>query len=120
MKKFDFTNIDKYIELNKDKIETVMLGMLEDFFWTGFQYYGESKENVTIDFSDWATPIMHIEFKDGSEIVVDSYIDDYKKYDKARYIGIINIIKTSVMTQDNVNRLSRLPRYNLIDIMRKI
>lgn len=74
---YDFKNIEKYIQMHSDVINTVYLGMKEDWWWTAEAVYEDGK--VLVDFSDenleiagisgsyWATPLMEVSFKDGSE-----------------------------------------------------
>ncbi len=63
MKKYDYEKLDKYIELNKDNIIEVNIGMLEDYFWTGTQYYPNKQQNKC-EQSDWATPIAYVNLVD--------------------------------------------------------
>ena len=76
MANYDFISIKEFIEKHKEHIAEVSLGMHEDWFWTAetvFQdgdYTKELNENTTIggiSGSNWATPVMEITYKDGSE-----------------------------------------------------
>lgn len=77
MKYYDFKNISKYIKMRSDLIESVMLGMHEDWCWTAEIVYEEGhftkeldKEGICIagiEGSTWATPYMEVIFKDGTE-----------------------------------------------------
>ena len=81
MKYYDFKKVYKFIETNKKDISTVDIGMDEDWFWTGNTVFedGEYKINLRakglkvggINGSSWATPVMRVEYKDGSEKTFD-------------------------------------------------
>jgi hypothetical protein len=76
-KTYDFAAALKYIQTNSDYLDSVSLGMQEDWFWTAETVYEDErltreldKEGLKIggiDSSHWATPTMHIIFKDGRE-----------------------------------------------------
>lgn len=83
--KYDFEKAKKYIEDNQTKLNSVAMGMREDWFWTAETvwengvYETELNEKTVIGVitgSNWATPTMLIEEKDGTEYFVDCYIED--------------------------------------------
>ncbi len=80
MKIYDFENIKKFIEDNKDNIAEVDLGMQEDWYWTAETVFvdGEYITTITdettiggINGSSWATPEMRVTYKDGSTLEVE-------------------------------------------------
>lgn len=91
MKKYNTNFIKSYIEKHKEEIKSVDCGMKEDWSWTAgtvfkdgkFSYdYDWSKESISvagISGSNWATPVMKVEFKDGRMEIVDCYVDDGEK-----------------------------------------
>ena len=88
MKKYNTEFIKKYITEHKSEIERVKCGMREDWSWTsetvwedgefckGFDW---SKKHISIggiSGSTWATPVMWIELKDGSDKIIPCFEDD--------------------------------------------
>ena len=82
MKKYDFEKAKEIIEKEKDVLAEALLGMHEDWFWTGEtiwengEYKIELKEGVEIAGicgSKWATPVIKLEYKDGSERFLECY-----------------------------------------------
>jgi len=82
VKKYDFEKAEAIIEKEKGLIESASLGMQEDWFWTAETIFEEgsfTKEltNTTtiggIDGSCWATPVLRINYVDGSEIVYECF-----------------------------------------------
>lgn len=83
MRKYDFKSIKRYIQMHSDVIDSVSLGMKEDWFWTAQTIYENERFTIMIDEpglkisgisgSSWATPIMEITFKDGTEIFKNAY-----------------------------------------------
>lgn len=85
MRKYDFklakTIIDKLSDL--DVLSNASLGMHEDWFWTGQEVWNEEQgylvniDKITaiagIDGSIWATPVLHVSFKDGENKVFNCY-----------------------------------------------
>lgn len=77
MKKYDYKKAYNYIESHKEEISKVWLGIHEDWFWTCETVWKNGKYEVDllstnlkiagIFGSTWATPVMQVEFKDGSE-----------------------------------------------------
>ena len=77
MKKYDYKKAYNYIESHKEEISEVSLGIHEDWFWTAEAVWKNGKYEVGllstnlkiagIFGSKWATPVMQVEFKDGSE-----------------------------------------------------
>ncbi len=86
MKKYDFKSVQKYIQAHSDYIDEVYLGMQEDWFWTAEPVYENNKFTLELDKADlligglsgssWATPVMVIIFKDGTEIFKDAFIGE--------------------------------------------
>lgn len=82
MKNYDFQLAKKIIEAHKDKIERASLGMQEDWFWTANTIFEEGdyqidlsevKEIAGIEGSYWATPVLFLEYKDGTEETFECY-----------------------------------------------
>lgn len=72
---YDFKRAKAFIEENKDEIESVSMGMHEDWFWAAETIYenGEYTHNLDtltklggISGSYWATPTICVRYKDGS------------------------------------------------------
>lgn len=85
MKKYDYANIKKYIQMHSDLIESVSLGIEEDWWWTAECIYEDSSFKVDLDIepeiagikgSRWATPVMEVTFKDGSQQLKESFTGD--------------------------------------------
>lgn len=80
---YDFQAIKKYIEYRKDEIDSVFVGMIEDWGWTAEEVYNEGKALVDFDddsldiagirSSSWATPTMIVTLKNGGEVIKDCY-----------------------------------------------
>lgn len=99
MKKYDFEKVKSYIENHKNNIKSVYLGMYEDWSWTAETVFKEGKytkeinENTTIAGilgSTWATPVMQVEFKDGTKKIISCYkgeSDEIKSNEWLEYIS---------------------------------
>ena len=83
MANYDYKEIKKFIQKHSDYIESVSLGMAEDWFWTAEEVYSggvfkvnldEEPEIAGIKGSQWATPSMMVEFKDGEERMIDCFV----------------------------------------------
>lgn len=81
-KMYDFQKAKMIIEKQKDLIESAALGMEEDWFWTAETVFeeGQFTQDLTqistiggIDGSTWATPVLRIQYVDGTEKVFESY-----------------------------------------------
>jgi len=78
MANYDFKAAKKYIQMHSDLIESATIGMEEDWFWTAQTVFegGIFTENLDdeklkiggISGSDWATPMLEVTMKDGSEV----------------------------------------------------
>ena len=74
--KYDYKKAKLFIEQNKENIKEAYLGMHEDWWWTAQTIFedGEYKVNLDdkdlkiggIDGSYWATPVLAVEYKDGT------------------------------------------------------
>lgn len=99
MKKYNAKLIRDFVEANKIMINTVHLGMKEDWMWTnkllydaedgGYQFnLGDGDVTVAgITGSYWATPVMAVLYTDGKAEVIPCYSDDAEEIsegDKAR------------------------------------
>lgn len=83
MKNYDFEKAVEIIDSQKANIETAELGMHEDWMWTAETVFEDneyttdlSKQDLTIggiSGSSWATPTLHVVFKDGSEKMLPCY-----------------------------------------------
>ena len=81
MADYDFELAKKIVQKYSDLLEEAALGMAEDFGGTGETIYEEGMflENINkgtiggICGSGWATPILQLTFKDGSEKFLDCY-----------------------------------------------
>lgn len=97
MKNYDYAKATEYINKHGDEIESVTLGMHEDWFWTAEAVWknGEYTEDHRgglndkteiggIKGSTWATPSMRIDYKDGTEKHIPCYVGESEK-DSAPY-----------------------------------
>lgn len=83
MRTYDFKSAKKYIQTYSDHISEAALGMKENWFWTAETVYEDEKftkeldkEGMTIGeitSSNWATPVLQVVFKDGTEIFKDCF-----------------------------------------------
>lgn len=74
--KYDFKKAKLFIEQNKENIKEASLGMHEDWFWTAETIFEDGEYKVNLDDKDltiggisgsyWATPVMQVEYKDGT------------------------------------------------------
>lgn len=86
MKYYDYDTAKRMIQLKSDVLESASLGMEEDWFWTGQTVYEDGKfveeliqgetEIAGIGGSNWATPAIHLVYKDGREEMLDCYTGD--------------------------------------------
>lgn len=91
MKYYNPKLIKQFIDEHKDTVATVSVGMEEDWFWTAETIFedgetstdlsGDSLRVAGITGSTWATPVMRVEFKDGTEQVIPCYEDDLRQAD---------------------------------------
>jgi len=82
-KKYDWKKIRQFIKDNKENIAEVSVGMEEDWFWTGNTVWENGKwvrgfergnpDVGGIDGSIWATPIMLVIFKDGTDEEIEAW-----------------------------------------------
>jgi hypothetical protein len=88
MKKYDFIKAHYFIAKLANEIESVSLGMREDWFWTAQTVYEDNKFTMNLRIKDkmggikgstWATPSMQVCFKDGREVMVDCYVGQSTK-----------------------------------------
>lgn len=76
-KQVDWERVKNYIEENKDKIESVTVGLAEDWGYTSGEVYNEDdgyikKEDTYVyACSHWATPSMEVEFKDNTSEMME-------------------------------------------------
>ncbi len=99
MKKYDFEKVKNYIENNRNNIKSVYLGMHEDWFWTAENVFEDGEytkklgENTTIagiSGSYWATPVMQVEFKDGTEKVIGCYSGESDEIKSNEWLGCMS------------------------------
>ena len=84
MAKYDFKSAKRYIQMHSDLISSATMGMHEDWFWTAQTIYEDDKFSVNLDEKNlmiagligsvWATPMLEIEFKDGTSVKKDCFI----------------------------------------------
>ena len=81
-KKYDFVKAKMIIDKQKDLIESAALGMQEDWFWTAEDIFeeGDFTQDLTltqtiggIESSTWATPVLRIQYVDGTEKVFECF-----------------------------------------------
>ena len=98
MRKYDFEQVEHFINENSERLASVKMGIAEDWItseeiWnckTGFKYYFPTLRTINeIEGSTWGTPIMLCEFLDGSELRIPCY---YGKADCDRPNPIATIL----------------------------
>jgi len=91
MKQYDFEKAKTIIESMKEHIESAGLGMHEDWFWTAdtvFENDEFTKDLTEIDRisfirgSEWATPVLWIEYKNGAEEVYECFVGESNVHDR--------------------------------------
>lgn len=87
MKMYDYGKAKKLVQKYSDTLEAACLGMVEDWYWTAEEIYedgrlvydlSEEPQIGGIRGSSWATPSIHLKFKDGREEMMDCYIGESK------------------------------------------
>jgi hypothetical protein len=85
MKYYDAERIYEYIQANKEKIDRIDLGIMEDWIATNQRIYANGQ--LLIEFpragkklairsahgSEWGTPVMRVVLKDGAVNVLNAY-----------------------------------------------
>lgn len=83
MKIYDYDGIKNFIEKNRENIVSVEAGMYEDWFCTAMAIFEndhflinleEKPEIAGINGSQWATPTISVEFKDGSKKMIAAFV----------------------------------------------
>lgn len=115
-KQYDYESAKKMIQVRSDLIESASLGMEEDWFWTGVTVYEDSKFTVDLDEqpeiagirgSSWATPALYLQYKDGTEEMVDCYTGESSSEKPSWFdLGVL-----SSPAQDWVDQVKR-PKLN--------
>jgi len=78
-KEVDWNKVSKYIESKKNDIESVVVGLAEDWGYTSGEVWnrenGYIKQEDTYVYasSSWATPSMEITFLNGEEEMLESW-----------------------------------------------
>lgn len=81
-KEYDFLKAKQIIEDNQKTLVGASMGMQEDWFWTAETVYedGEFTQDLTkvdkiagIPGSEWATPVVRLEHKDGTDEIFECY-----------------------------------------------
>lgn len=79
MKQYDYERVDNFILDNAPNIQSVSLGMREDWIFTSMQVYERGEYKVVLDErtaicgingSYWATPVMLVTYTDGSQNLI--------------------------------------------------
>lgn len=82
MKKYDFAKARDFIEAEKEILMEAILGMHEDWFWTGETIWKNGEYTKDLDAvteiagitgSTWATPVIKLEYNDGTERFLECY-----------------------------------------------
>ena len=77
-KKFDWEKALDFILKNKDKIDSVEAGLLDDWCYTGgviFENGKATNDDYKYLGSLWATPAMKVYYKDGDFEEIDCYVE---------------------------------------------
>lgn len=87
-KQVDWVKVKEFIEENKDIVQSVTVGLAEDWGYTSGEVWNStdgyiSKEDTYVYASSkWATPAMDVEFKNGTNETVEVWVngDDSGSY----------------------------------------
>ena len=81
MADYDYAKAKQIIESNADKIESASIGMHEDWLSTAEDVYCDGAFRLDLTNEDlpiggikgsyWATPVLELEYKDGSKVTID-------------------------------------------------
>ena len=95
MAKYDYASAKEFIQANADKIDSVSMGMAEDWYWTAETVFSNGKFEINIDdeppiagikSSHWATPSMLVVMKDGSVKMLDCFTGGGPKGDRPEWL----------------------------------
>ncbi|UZS00846.1 hypothetical protein [Pseudomonas phage vB_PsaM_M1] len=84
-KQYDYKTAKQMIQMRSDLIATASLGMSEDWFWTAEEVFTDGKFTLDLDEqpkiagikgSSWATPTIHLLYKDDREEMLDCFTGD--------------------------------------------
>lgn len=122
---YDFKLIKSCIDGFRQLIDTASVGMLEDWFWTGHTIFEddaytedilqEGYKPAGIDGSLWATPILLIRFKDGTESIFDCGTFTREQWDRMEKFRPTLGCNPGPMTQKTREYLFDLPRFQLLE-----
>lgn len=82
LRMYDFTKARSIVQKKWDLIETALLGIHEDWFWTAEAIMEKGmwthsleagSEIAGIQGSSWATPALKLEYKDGTEEFIECF-----------------------------------------------
>ena len=114
---YNFKLIRQYVEGFKELIDTAYIGMEEEWFYSAATIFDEgeytrdiSTEGRKIDGvsgSPWATPILMIRFKDGTEAIFDC-----GTIDRDQWLGMDRPLKE---THPSADWVQKLPRFQLVE-----
>ncbi len=86
MREYDFKSAKRYVQMHADLIQYASLGMDEDWFWTAICIFQDGRFTVNMDDpnlmiagitgSVWATPVLEVDFKDGTTIKKDCFVGE--------------------------------------------
>lgn len=89
-KVYDFAKAKQIIEDHKKSLAEASLGIQEDWFWTAETVYEEGEFTQELDEiesiagipgSSWGTPVIKLEFEDGSQDVFTCYTGESSQSD---------------------------------------
>jgi hypothetical protein len=101
MKYYDAERIYKYIQINKEKIDRIDLGIMEDWMATNqrisangqllieFPRAGKKLAIRSTHGSEWGTPVMRVVLKDGAVNVLNAYKSSGKEISPSKVKTII-------------------------------
>ena len=107
MKKYDFKKARDLIEAEKEVLAEAILGMHEDWFWTGETVWKNGKyaanlatvtEIAGISGSSWATPVIKLKYNDGKE----RFLECYKGESSGTKPGFLELGVLSGPVQDSI------------------
>ena len=114
MKHYDLQKAKKIVKENKKLLVSASLGMHEDWFWTANTIFengaftelakGRKKEikigGITGSF--WATPVIQLELKDGSEKFLECFYETKSEFDEKPKPAFLTMGVLSGPVQDSI------------------
>lgn len=122
---YDFKLIKSCIDGFQQLIDTASIGMLEDWFWTAETVFedgayrcdilAEGYKPAGIEGSPWASPILLLRYKDGTEAIFDCGTFTREQWDRMEKRQPTLGCKSGPLSQLAREQLFDLPRFQLLN-----